>query len=431
MSIGENLGNILLEIVQTNILKGETKKGLETYTKYLNGCTEEHAFMLLKNQAVLITSDDHKSLSFSTDPKLIEENAHNIFDWETLMEREVKEFHDLRDIWCEASKQLRKHRIDGSDYNIMEKAKKYWGVDERGHYRYKDVGTHNLLARVLANNPFDRSLHSNGESIWLRLCDRVEMGVPDVSDIEFDYYWIAKYVWTIRQMHKQFVKFCNVYDFLETNGMVNHYTCIESTLENIFEILNDFCNPNTGYYHPMCDEQISNLKEQIIDDMLKNKWGKEFLRYGIIAKEITDGYDAGYLAPDGTFYGAFGPTSAMIHMNLADQLFKKKFNAQMTKDGVTEYGSLDPEQWLTREGYIKIHDKEVYGYYKWAKDDKDTYAKLYAPTPIQIQKICEYADRCHNGNIHTQPQIVTHTDPIKTYQLKQMDEIKLHEIFGH
>lgn len=53
------------------------------------------------------------------------------------------------------------------------------------------------------------------------------------------------------------------------------------------------------------------------DDLLKTKIGMEYVKNGIIEKNIMNGYDAGWLSPDGEFYGVNGETSALLQMNIA------------------------------------------------------------------------------------------------------------------
>ena len=67
MRLGENLGEILLEIAQEHIRKGEPEKAIETYTKSLHGFTEEYALMLLKNKAVLKTDPNGIDMDFKDD----------------------------------------------------------------------------------------------------------------------------------------------------------------------------------------------------------------------------------------------------------------------------------------------------------------------------------------------------------------------------
>ena len=81
-------------------------------------------------------------------------------------------------------------------------------------------------------------------------------------------------------------------------------------------------------------------KEQLHDDLLKTKIGMEYVKNGIIEKNIMNGYDAGWLSPDGEFYGANGETSALLQMNIAEQIFNapaNKYTEQMINDGVTHF----------------------------------------------------------------------------------------------
>lgn len=63
--IGKNIGTILLEIAQTAIKDGNPQKAIDTYTKALNGFTEEYAVKVLKNDYVLVTDGEVVSLTDS------------------------------------------------------------------------------------------------------------------------------------------------------------------------------------------------------------------------------------------------------------------------------------------------------------------------------------------------------------------------------
>jgi hypothetical protein len=149
-----------------------------------------------------------------------------------------------------------------------------------------------------------------------------------------------------------------------------------------------------------------------------------------------DGYDAGWLSPEGDFYGDVGETSAMIHMNLADDLFKKRYNKQMLDDGVTEFGNLNPDNWLEKNGWIKIHHDDIYGSFIGERDPNKRTKEFpyhYCPTEIQIKMVCDYADKFYSGKFYTEANTLgrtRHPNPYTTYAVRQMDEFKLHDIFG-
>jgi hypothetical protein len=171
---------------------------------------------------------------------------------------------------------------------------------------------------------------------------------------------------------------------------------------------------------------------------MKTHFGKMYASDGIIQKDIMDGYDAGWLSPDGEFYGANGETSSMIHMNIAEQIFNSsggKYAIEMAKDGVSVMDINSPEQWLSSHGWIKIHHNDCYGSFIGRRDEMPTkdYPYPYCPTKVQIKMICDYIDKYYNGKFYTEANAlgrIRHTEPFTTYKVRQMDEFKLHEIFG-
>lgn len=63
--------------------------------------------------------------------------------------------------------------------------------------------------------------------------------------------------------------------------------------------------------------------------------------------EITEGYDAGWLSPDGDFYGLNGSTGNLLHLNIAERLLASK------KIPVKEMRN--PDRWLEENGWVKVH----------------------------------------------------------------------------
>lgn len=428
MKVGSNFGEILLDIAQTEIQKGHPNNAFKKYETALEGFTKEHALMCLKNEGVLITDLETGNLNLSTDLKDIENNKHNIIDWRERLFSIIENIDDSIKGIIDCKKFFYRKNIDYNDFDIIGYAKRYNGD------HYEDSGIHNILARHLANYK-SSGLLGDPEGMWGRMSARVEDG-EGFEDEEI-YYHLDRYVKIIRYLHHDFMKFNILYDFLLENNMTTHFPYVENTMENVLEILEDFSDTKEGYHHPMCDEVIYKFKETIIKDILKTKIGKEYLQYGIVKKEIMDGYDAGYISPEGDFYGGLGETSSMIHMNLADSLIKKKFfmdyiktqkimDIENEKNGFYK-SKLDPEQYLHKKGFMKIHHNECYGFYKHYDDDDNSY--LYCPTDIQIKMVCNYIDKYYNGKVYTESQILETTDPISTYKLRQMDRIKLHETF--
>lgn len=81
MRIGNNLGNILLEIAQENIVNGEPEKAFDTYINSLNGFTKEYALQVLKNEGVLVVDEENQTLNLETSKDIIKTNKKNIYNW--------------------------------------------------------------------------------------------------------------------------------------------------------------------------------------------------------------------------------------------------------------------------------------------------------------------------------------------------------------
>jgi hypothetical protein len=239
-------------------------------------------------------------------------------------------------------------------------------------------------------------------------------------------------------LYKEYANFENTYLFLVEYDFIKKLSFIEATIERIISTLVDFCDTGECYYHPLCNEGLAKYKETLYGDILKTKYGNEFAKNGIIKKDIMDGYDAGWLSPDGEYYGANGEISAMIHMKLAEQIFKGNnvYAARMTKDKVSIWSGMDsPEYWLEKHGWIKIHHDDCYGAFIGHRNEEPTpdYPYAYNPTDIQIKMICDYADKFYGGKFYTEADClgrITHTEPHSTYAVRQMDDLMIHEIFG-
>ena len=96
MRVGPLIGEHLLEIAQSNISKGNVEYAMSVYPTAF-GMTNEHAIMILKNQAVVVTDEDGEGVSLKDDPKLIADNAHNILDWNFIINERNRNLNGLLD----------------------------------------------------------------------------------------------------------------------------------------------------------------------------------------------------------------------------------------------------------------------------------------------------------------------------------------------
>lgn len=96
--------------------------------------------------------------------------------------------------------------------------------------------------------------------------------------------------------------------------------------------------------------------------------------------EITEGYDAGWLSPDGDFYGLNGSPENLLHLNIAERLLASK------KIPVKEMRN--PDRWLEENGWVKVH-------HDWILFSGSFYGKTL--TDVQIEKLYRYGQVCHRG----------------------------------
>lgn len=406
--IGDNIGNILLDIAQTAIQNGDPDKAVRTYTESLHGFTKDYVVKLLKNEYVLVTDPDGVSVNMTDWENERKFNQSSIINWNYWMKikldnliESVKCLNLIRD---EFDKHCNGFIFDTDITKCV--------VEHFGDEYSKNIGIHNIAAKLIAGDGF-ANCWGNGENVWDALCGHVES--DDAEKYEYVLYFIVKYVDNIRYLHKDFMKFINSCNFLIENKLAERPIFLESKMETVIDKLQEFSCRRWGYYHPMCNTKLVEYKDKLYNDIISTTYGREYIdNHLIIKKNIMDGYDAGWLSPDGKFYGGNGPTSALIHLNLADKII-----------GGNGY---DNDRKLDKDGWIKIHHDEIYGTFIGDYDEKKNDYK-YCPTDIQIKMICDYVDKFYNGKFYAQPQIVEPTEPISTYKLRQMDRIMLHNVF--
>ena len=435
MKIGSNLPKILLEIAQENILNGDVEKGITTFTDSLNGFNKEYALMCLKNEAVLVVNEEEQTMVLDDDEQLRNENQEYIYDWNKLLnDQEIylvnlaNNLQETKQLF-ENIKDMRARDIE--DYSLQNMMLEYFSEEQ-----VSKIGVHNLAAKLIKGDDFARHQYGNGSNVWNHLCEHVES--DNAAFYEKALYYTVKYVNIIRDIHREYLKFDKQYHFLVNNGLAKKLLFVEQVVRRICYILKGFSDLNKGYYHGMCDETLSDYKKQIIEDIKNTTWGNEYFENNFLLTNIEDGYDAGWLSPDGMFIGANGDTSSLIHMCLAEDIWKGNsiYGKRMREDNVSQYSNLSPEYWLEKEGWLKIHHDEIYGYFKYKKNAEITHKEdkvLYCPTEKQIEMICKYVDKFYNGKFYQAPMILRdHYDkPLYTREIKQMDEIALHNAFTH
>lgn len=125
--------------------------------------------------------------------------------------------------------------------------------------------------------------------------------------------------------------------------------------------------------------------------------------------EITEGYDAGWLSPDGDFYGLNGSTENLLHLNISERLLASK------KIPVKEMRT--PGWWLEENGWVKI-------YHDWILFSGSFYGKTL--TEAQIDKLYRYGQACCEGVL----LLGTSQEPITAARLRETEPLMLNKLLN-
>lgn len=133
----------------------------------------------------------------------------------------------------------------------------------------------------------------------------------------------------------------------------------------------------------------NNYRNALVDSFIQNERSiQKTIQNGIKPVDITIGYNAGWLAPNGDFYGLNGDIANMLHIQIANALLGAGIIPQ------NEESMNNPDGWLSKNGWIKIHGNHILydGYMQ------SNYGMPLIPiTEIQRESIIRYGQICHRG----------------------------------
>ena len=148
-------------------------------------------------------------------------------------------------------------------------------------------------------------------------------------------------------------------------------------------------------------------KQRLSEWMENEKKIEEYHQTELKPVEITEGYDAGWLSPDGEFYGLNGSVGNMLHLNIAERLLASK------KIPVKEMRN--PDRWLEENGWVKVH-------HNWILFFGSFYGNTL--TDIQIEKLYRYGQVCHRGVL----RLGTSQTQITAARLRETEPLMLNKL---
>lgn len=152
------------------------------------------------------------------------------------------------------------------------------------------------------------------------------------------------------------------------------------------------------------------FQKQRLSEFMENEMRiEEYHKTELEPVEITEGYDAGWLSPDGDFYGLNGSTGNLLHLNIAERLLASK------KIPVKEMRN--PDRWLEENGWVKVH-------HDWILFSGSFYGKTL--TEAQIDKLYRYGQACCKGVL----LLGTSQEPITAVRLRATEPLMLNKLLN-
>jgi len=329
-SIGEDFGKLITTIAQEKITEElDLKRGLKTIEDSLIGITEKQAFDILVERTKL-----------SVDVKTQEVIAETGFKAKDILGFKRNQLDSL-----------------AKDASILR------GV---------------LVKTVIANK--NKYIYIDADALSDYFLEDSPEAILDI--VESDYSEIGQLYRVIDDLIKRYFKIFNAIRKIEEMTALYYPddNIDEISLSNkILELRQDLLSPKKGNTLEQVD------LAQYLDTVTKIEIIKDA---GIAPVDIMDKYNAGWLSPDGVYYGMNGHIANMLHIELANAMQDEGIIPKELED-VTS-----PDSWLEVNGWVKQHDNWIL----YAGYERSFLGEPDVPiTEKQIDILYKFGQKCHLG----------------------------------
>ena len=372
-TIGEDFGVLLTQIAQEHLTEHNNPiQALKTITESLHGCPTDLAILILKGDIVLIVDVDSQQVIPTDRIPEIHDRIFPKIDPVYLLENRASKIKQYGGYIVEGLKSLQ--------YQIR-KNHGYLTVD----FKYEDIfkfvaGDNEALLEELRDNREIDSIAS--------LFETAKRFIEETMKMQATMEWMM-------QTFDEFKESKKYEDYLQLRGDV------ADTLDDIIFHLNQTLKFEFNLEAPEDNVQkyIDSARE--IDEVLSED---------IKPVDILDNYSAGWLAPNGDYYALNGEIANMLHNQIADALVVVGI-VREEEDTIK-----NPDVWLEQNGWVKIHENNI----QFAGCLNVRYRKRNVQmTPIQIQKIYEYGQKCYNGML----KVGWKMQPMSAVRFKDLMEV--------
>ena len=404
-TLGEDLGIQLAEISKEHILDYNLDKANSLWVDSF-GCPEDMAERLTAGELVVVVDDPEKCLINVTErtslpqkrqkeyPRITLEEVYKLIDKNFQSPRDEDEehvFYDLRGCISEVNRLIATNNPLDIDARIAsEFCKLFPEWFPKGVTIY---GTMTVHPRVLVNQMFN----SDGDEF----AEKFENFIEDITDLDgwkrtdsrkvHKIMWILKLCKRILSMENKFMQL-EYFAIKYLHGDPHHKNSTErhiNEIRDVYKTWHTWCTTNEIGQLTYVDEEQEKQSNSIFDEYFEGVKNIDKMNKKLKPVKITKGYDAGWLAPDGKYFGLNGSSGNFLHIAIADNLmdyykFEKPDDFDFSVDA-----------FIAKQGFVKIHhDWVLYEGYDCIMTDRPielTYA--------QIKAIVEYGNKCYGGKL--------------------------------
>ncbi len=355
-SIGEDLGLRLMEIAQEHLTEGNNPvKALKTITESLQGCPTDLAVKILKGELVLPVDVESQQVVCQDRIPVVHDRFPKVDPcyWISKRKENIEEHgENLIQGFKELQKQIRlsnRHLTIDIPYDDI----------------FKFVsGNDESMLDYLRDNYCEVDLVAN-------LLETTK------KYIEFSMSIINTMDW----MLKTFDEFSHVKNYAVYNGMKGDCS---QMLTDVMSVIKETMNFEFNM------KRIDDVDDNVTKYIEAAREIDAIVEKGIEPVDIMDKYDAGWLSPDGVFYGLNGEFANMLHIQIADALQEKGIVPSKPEGEVgTELNAME---WLETHGWVKIHGNNIHfdgcNNFQAGKKNVDM-------TDKQIEIIRDYITNCY------------------------------------
>jgi hypothetical protein len=360
--IGDNFGVTLMQIAHEKMFHNlEPQKALETITQSLHGCPMDLAKAVIKGDMLITVNEESQDCSIKPIGDVKDTSTYgyiiNEFDLPSWYK---KKHYEIRDNGSALHKAIERLKND-----IAVNTRTFGGIELTIPYK-------ELFNFVGGNN--DPLLE------YLREQEKIE----EIFDL---IVLIKNYLETTFKLYNVFKSLQNWYPELFELGaekylLTEKWVIVDTVQRSFTNLLNqDFDS---------IIEEVKAEDEGLANYLESARQIDETLSSTIQPVNITDGYNAGWLAPDGTYYGLNGEIANMLHNNIATALYEAKIIPN------NEDNEGNPDMWLNNNGWVRQHNDWILfeGYYN-ERLDKDNVPM----TEKQIKALYEFGQFCCGGSL--------------------------------